>query len=280
MGDYGVGLYLYFMYLKFMAIAFGIMSLIMIPALISNMRGDFYDDQNRSFLDFSMLGNQDGFQYGTTETKGIDAYKDNDIDRNLVIISDLINTVFFFLFILSFKYICAILERKSLVKTQTASDYTVYAIGIPDEGMTKKEILEHFSQYGKVIEVEFSRKMGKMMTAYRKQDDLNKRIYKQEIKVRILAEEQKVDLEEAVRTNRQLLELKMKDNDMEKQIREKYPYIKSYDDLPTVGAFITFDDVEACNNCFRDYRYSNRYTYQNRLKFEKTYKVVIIFLIF
>ena len=39
MGDYGVGLYLYFMYLKFMAITFGVMSLVMIPALISNISG-------------------------------------------------------------------------------------------------------------------------------------------------------------------------------------------------------------------------------------------------
>ena len=52
-----------------------------------------------------MLGNQDGFQYGTTETKGIDAYKDNDTERYLVIVSDMVNTVFFFLFILCFKYI-------------------------------------------------------------------------------------------------------------------------------------------------------------------------------
>ena len=164
-----------------------------------------------------------------------------------------------------------------MYKTQTASDYTVYAVGIPDEGMTSKEIVEHFSQYGKVVDVEFSRKMGKMMKAYRKQDELNKKIYKQEIKVRILAEEQQVDPEEAVKTNRELLKLKIKDNEMEKEIRDKYPAVKSYDDLPTVGAFVTFDDVEACNNCFRDYRYSNRYAYQNRLKFEKTFKVSFLF---
>lgn len=41
-GRYGVGLYLYFVYLKYMAICFGIMSLIMIPALYSNIAGTFY----------------------------------------------------------------------------------------------------------------------------------------------------------------------------------------------------------------------------------------------
>jgi len=41
--------------------------------------------------------------------------------------------------------------------------------------------------------------------------------------------------------------LKIKDNQMERKIRDKYPNIKSYDDLPIIGCFVVFDDVEACN---------------------------------
>ena len=47
------------------------------------------------------------------------------------------------------------------------------------------------------------------------------------------------------RINKPLIKLKQKDNKMEEEIRLKYPNIKSYDDLPLLGAFIVFDDPEA-----------------------------------
>lgn len=78
-----------------------------------------------------------------------------------------------------------------------------------------------------------------------------------------------------LRITNKLVELKRKDNEMEKDIRDKYPSVHSYEDLPTIGAFIVFDDVEACNRCYTDYRVSNRYLYQTRLKFLEKHNLKI-----
>lgn len=143
------------------------MSLIMIPSMVSNLRGEYYKGKNKSALDFTMLGNQKGFEDGTINTDYINEYKNNELERHLVIYSDVANTIFFFLFIILFKYLSALAQRNALIRTKTISDYTVYATGIPTQGVTERDIIEHFAQYGKVIDVVFSRKFGKMMKVYK-----------------------------------------------------------------------------------------------------------------
>ena len=63
-GKYGVGIQLYFKYMKAMIILFSIMTLISIPALVSNLRGNYYTGRNKSQFDFTMFGNQVGFDHG------------------------------------------------------------------------------------------------------------------------------------------------------------------------------------------------------------------------
>jgi hypothetical protein len=79
------------------------MSLIAIPALISNIGGDFYEGRNRSAFDFTMLGNQKGFEEGTTKQENLVDYEASDSSRYLVIYSDIVNTVFFSCFLMFFK---------------------------------------------------------------------------------------------------------------------------------------------------------------------------------
>jgi len=137
-GRYGVGLYLYMLYIKYIIIAFSIMSFIAIPSIISNYKGKFYESQDVSILGYTMLGNQNGFEGGTTLTNGINAYKDDDTERKMVIYSDLANTIFFFFFIYYLKYVCSVAIKDALFKTQTASDYTLYITGLPNEYQTEK----------------------------------------------------------------------------------------------------------------------------------------------
>ena len=63
-GKYGVGIQLYFKYLKAMILLLFIMTLVSIPALVSNLRGGYYNGRNKSQLDFTMFGNQVGFDHG------------------------------------------------------------------------------------------------------------------------------------------------------------------------------------------------------------------------
>ena len=68
-GKYGVGIQLYFKYMKAMIILFSIMTLISIPALVSNLRGNYYTGRNKSQFDFTMFGNQVGFDHGKRYSK-------------------------------------------------------------------------------------------------------------------------------------------------------------------------------------------------------------------
>ena len=186
---------------------------------------------------------------------------------------------------------------KVLRETQTASDYTLYVTGFPLNGLDdylesnrnaklkegekynskvkveleRQVVIEHFSHYGKIEEVVFARRFGNMMKDYMRQDNLNKEIWKLEVKIEIMADKNRADTEKKI--NKPLIKLKQKDNKMEEEIRLKYPNIKSYDDLPLLGAFIVFDDPEAWNRCYNDYITSNKYTYQQRLKLLDKYNM-------
>ena len=64
-GEYGVGMELYFYFLRDIAILFFIISLISIYPMISNRTGDHLDSEGEnSFLDFYTLANQEGLEVG------------------------------------------------------------------------------------------------------------------------------------------------------------------------------------------------------------------------
>lgn len=113
-----------------------------------------------------------------------------------------------------------------------------------------------------------------MMKEYKKQDALNKEIFKQQVKVKIMENDSKTKPKDLVKDQKKLIKMKIDDNNMEENIRKKYPSIKSYDDLPTIGCFIIFDDVEAANACYQDYR-ANQYSYKDRLKLLEKHKIKV-----
>jgi len=59
-GEHGPGLMLYFMFMKWMAIAFVLVTIISLPCLICDADGNGVPDQNKvSLLDYTTVGNQD-----------------------------------------------------------------------------------------------------------------------------------------------------------------------------------------------------------------------------
>lgn len=93
---YGVGIHLYFRYIKNMAIMFGIMSIIALPSLICNLQGTYFKEKSTSALDFTTLGNHDGFENGTLDQESTLKDSNDDSLRMIIVYSDFINTLFFF----------------------------------------------------------------------------------------------------------------------------------------------------------------------------------------
>lgn len=96
------------------------------------------------------------------------------------------------------------------------SDFTLYATGIPREGVTTEQLTHHFNSFGKVQEATFSFWFGKLLKKYMKQDKLNKKIRLREVKINIKAEDCKnPDRKEKILNDSKLKKLMAKDDKME-----------------------------------------------------------------
>ena len=56
-GKYGVGLFLYFKFLKWMAILYSVMSVLMIMSLVSNITSNYLTTESRSNFDKATAAN-------------------------------------------------------------------------------------------------------------------------------------------------------------------------------------------------------------------------------
>lgn len=274
LGKYGVGIHLYFKFLKFFGYAFIVMSLIAIPCFISNGLGKYYENNRQSVFDLTTLGNQYGYREDTTDSDAEDVYEDNALARGFYIASDLINIILFYLFLIFWRVLCNYKIKNLLLKTQSPSDYAIYVTGFPDNSITKEEIREHFEKYGDVKEIVFSRRFKNMINDYRSQDTMNKQLKKREVIVKIKANEEGESIKKAVRNDEKIKKLVKKDNKMEKELREKYPSIKSIEDVPKIGAFVVFEKAEDMVKCLELYT-KTTLLYHDELKLKGEHKIKV-----
>lgn len=231
------------------------MSIIMLPSLICNLVGDFYGNETGTLLGFTTLGNQQGFISGTTDPDSLNIDDDNEAARALTITSDVLNIVALYIFLLVFNAVSRHKLIDMMKRKQTPSDYSIYVKGFPDDEVSKSDIEKYFSKYGEVMEVVFARRFGKMMKGYMGQDKINKDIKKRQIRVEIEAEEKgEKTPAEAVRSDKKLMKLVQKDNDMEKDLREKYPNIQSIENVPVIGAFVVFNSAADAVQCIKAHK--------------------------
>ena len=252
-GEYGAGVYLYFEYLKFLSIGFGVMSIIMIPSLLSNILGDYYGSGTESYFDYTTLGNQEGYPDGTTNAKALTIDDDNEAWRAISITCDVLNTLALYIYLLIFNIVSRNKIRDLNRRKQTPSDYSIYVSGFDFDTTGEDEVRKYFEKYGEIIEIVFAHKFGKMMKDYISQDKLNKSIKKREISVKVKAEEEQIGIKEAIKNDDKLMKLVKKDNEMEEKIRNKYPDIKSIEDVSKIGAFVVFNEASSVVKCVEEH---------------------------
>ena len=148
----------------------------MIPGLVSNIIGKYYVDLNTSVIHYSTLGNQFGFKDQTTDPSCLTVNDDNKSYRVAVIVSDVFVIVTLFIFMIVFKLVSKKKIYDCLSKTYSPSDYACYVTGFSDDAVTEEEIREHFSSYGPIVQVVFSRRFAKLIKDYRAQDEVNKNL--------------------------------------------------------------------------------------------------------
>ena len=171
---FGIGVYLYFGYLKIFSIFLCILTVFSIPALVSNILGKFYVELNTSVIHYTTLGDQYGFKDQTTDSNWLTIDIDNKSYRTAVIVSDFLIILSLYIFMLIFKFMSKKRIYDCLSRTYSPSDYACYVVGFPDDAVTEQDIRDHFSTYGPIEEVVFSRRFAKLIKDYRAQDEANK----------------------------------------------------------------------------------------------------------
>ena len=171
---FGIGVYLYFSYLKVFCIMLWILTIFMVPALVSNLLGAYYQEVNSSVVHYTTLGNQYGFKDQTIDKEWLNFSENSRSYKNAVIISDWLVIIILYVFLLIFKVISRRNIYKSLIQTYSPSDYAWYVTGFADDAVTEQDIQEHFSKYGPIVEIVFARRFSKLIKDYKAQDELNK----------------------------------------------------------------------------------------------------------
>jgi hypothetical protein len=204
--QFGEGIYLYFFFLKYFAIVFGIMALISLPIVFLSLSwsaSGFKGDQNyfvkMSLSNFLRLELNDTDDQDTIDLKSSNYQRDS---KNFFYIFqglDLVYTFIFWVSVLVFRYFIAKKTSKIQTKTVSVQKYSLQVNNLP-KGSTLSELKKFFEQFGKVVAINGAfnmqsqlphiKKLAQLIINKRKlkkQGDSQKELDKNELKMDALA---------------------------------------------------------------------------------------------
>lgn len=131
-----------------MAWGFTVMSILMIPCIISNSISGYLQDYTaKSNLDYLTPANQKSIDDGEVDPSAKDIINDTMVYRGLLVGGDMAYCVFFVIFIFVFKFVARLWINQVKNSREVAlSDYTVYVTGLPRQGISVDEIWNHFAK--------------------------------------------------------------------------------------------------------------------------------------
>ncbi len=134
--------------LKALTILFLVMSAIAGAALYSNIVGNYFDgDQGASFIYYMVIANQDQFDQGSlTIGDALSHLNDRDIYKQIVIFSDLLYCLAFFLFLNFMRFRTKRETKDFQVDNVLMSDYSIEVRGFPSSALslTQDVFKSHF----------------------------------------------------------------------------------------------------------------------------------------
>lgn len=269
LGDYGIGLQLYFLSIKQIGVMFLFMSLISIWPMYENYAGNgLPDGVKRQDWDSLTLANQYTYDYTLSQTEAenqIHSFKNSKIR---LLIADILYTMIFIFSIISMHIVSREKIQSNSQKHVTAADYAVEATGFPCESFKPEEVTELFSQFGDIVEVRLARKYNGILKNYKQRADLLMELrYLERLKLGGTNIEQK------------LIKVRKEIKKFDEEIKTRQANMsKSHDDLPVIKAFIIFARLSDRLNCLTHYKHANISIsrYPNELKFRSIYKLTVL----
>eukprot|EP00743_Colponemidia_sp_Colp-15_P005010 GILK01005396.1.p1 GENE.GILK01005396.1~~GILK01005396.1.p1 ORF type:complete len:784 (+),score=111.46 GILK01005396.1:81-2432(+) len=252
LGRFGVGIELYFRFVKYMAVVLLVMSLIAIPNIFINSAGNRMSLADQKFgMEQTTLGNQ-----GTVDNSTTTTYIDFQVvgntyhveQRNMVTIivfTDLGYCVMFLISLLWFKSRQGEVAELNDLANVTAADYSIEVTGFPTEPVTEEEVRHHFQKYGKIVEVSLARQFNNVIQHYKTKAKLGAKLSSALAKWTATGKG-----EQAAQ------KLMNRLNDIDHQIARVNPKNLKIEQLNADRAFIVFNKEEDRNSVLHKYRWS------------------------
>ena len=268
LGEYGIGLELYFLMLKQLGLAFLIIGLISVWPMAENYYGQgFSEGQKKQPWDVLTLGNQHSYDPSLSVE---DAEYDLTTFGNSkirLIIADLIYTLIFIFFIVYFQISSGEKIQANARKNAACDDYAVEFTGLPHEAIPVSEVIEFFGNVGDVVEVYLARKFDGVLNSYRARAEL---VMELRYYIRLASN--------GVNTTKKQLKLQKKITEFDKKIDMKErSSSRSHDELPVIKGFVIFSTLSAKTKCLKDFSKANGCCrkYPLSLRFRRRYKLKV-----
>mmetsp|Transcript_7998 Transcript_7998/g.15744 ORF Transcript_7998/g.15744 Transcript_7998/m.15744 type:complete len:934 (-) Transcript_7998:3592-6393(-) len=248
-GKHGIGLQLYFEFLKEMTIAFMLIACISIIPFFKNWEGSWLKEgDTRIFFDKFTLANQEGPRAYDC-LKDVEDYEDDyEVQQVKVAYSDMAYTIIFLLSLAIFRVRSIQMIARYQEANVTAAHYSVVVKGLPPD-TTEEEVREHFAtKYGEIVEVFLSRKDTHFLHLYKRYAKLQKEQKKLQALRNLGAE---VSDKNILHVAEQIARMHEK---LEAQVKL---HKQTYEEQEVDRAFIIFNNKESRDRCLKDYhRYS------------------------
>lgn len=246
-GQLGVGIGLYFAYLKYMTRYFIVIAILCIPSLVLNGSGSAYlgrTDVSSLFHVIVSIGNIGlGAQPEVLKVLcwGADCAElsSKDVAWSVAMIDCVISFVF-----LIATWRLKLFQEQTIVAidedTITAADYTVLVENVPSDATDPDEFRAFFSRYGEVADVAIGLNNGRLIDLFQKHG-------KKELKI----EEQtaKLKLYKLQSMQKELKKMKKKLHKLDAKIVA----LRSKQDFKAVVAYVTFNEEKGQEECLEAY---------------------------
>lgn len=250
LGAYGVGVQLYFAFLKSAAILFFFISVLSTRPLLLNYRGNYLlDGQTKTPFDVYTLANQDGPDIYEKKLSVAEEYVDStQQNQQETLLFDVIYSLSFLVFLKAFSKVSDNIRTKNREAYEQPSDYAVEVWGLPSNA-TEEEVRLHFEQqFGEVVEVSLARKYDGKLLLYKRRSELTIKLQA----ARVAAKEK------GIQTSAQVTKLQRQISNFDKKIAKKNRKLNvPSSKRPVLRAFVVFNQYIHKVNCYE--AYSNAY---------------------
>jgi alpha-tubulin suppressor-like RCC1 family protein len=239
LGEFGVGIGLYYQFLRYMSFVFAMVATCQSAGLILNANGAAYQDRSdvdvmiKTSLGAHLTSNYNASIFGTF----VDS---TNLSFTLSII-DVSSTVLFLICVVRLKYEQVRSVEQIDADVITAGDYTIYVEDIPKNATDPDEFKTFFSQYGAVADVSIGLANGDLIRLFtnRTLKVAQLELAVAELKISRLSSHMKV-------VDKIKAEIAGLDKDVS-TLRQK-------SDFETIVAYVTFDDEKSQAACLKAYK--------------------------